>query len=116
MLVQPCGLTAVSIADYCSCNCCRCNYLARDAVEPTMTQEHQLEQWLAQERAQQARMEAGPGPGSVRPEQVAGLGGLDLMRRMVAGELPYPSIARTLDFLLLEANEGRELCQSTPGP
>jgi uncharacterized protein (TIGR00369 family) len=35
---------------------------------------------------------------------------------MLAGELPYAPIARTLDFMLLEADEGRALFQGTPGP
>ena len=51
-----------------------------------------------------------------RPEQVAGLSGLQLMQAMLAGQLPYPPIARTLDFLLLEAEDGRALFQGTPGP
>ncbi|MFL6694682.1 MAG: PaaI family thioesterase [Ramlibacter sp.] len=81
-----------------------------------MTQENQLEQWLAQEREQKARMDAGAGPGVVRPEQVAGLAGLDLMRKLLAGELPYPPISRTLDFVLLEVDDGRAMFQGTPGP
>ncbi|MGZ5179138.1 MAG: PaaI family thioesterase [Ramlibacter sp.] len=81
-----------------------------------MTQDNQLEQWLAQEREQDARFDGGAGPGVVRPDQVAGLGGLQLMRAMLAGELPYPPIAKTLDFLLLEVDDGRALFQGTPGP
>ena len=81
-----------------------------------MTQQNQLEHWLAQEREQQARLEAGIGAGVARPEQVAGLAGLDVMRRMLAGELPYPPIAKTLDFLVLEVDDGRALFQGTPGP
>lgn len=41
-----------------------------------MTQNDQLEQWLAQEREIAARLEAGVGPGVSRPDQVAGLNGL----------------------------------------
>lgn len=80
-----------------------------------MTQDNQLEQWLAHEREQDARLKAGAGPGVVRPEQVAGVGGLELMRRMLAGELPYPPIAKTLDFQLVEVDDGRALFQGTPG-
>jgi uncharacterized protein (TIGR00369 family) len=47
---------------------------------------------------------------------VTGLGGLDLLRTMLAGKLPAPPISRTLDFLLLEADDGRALFQGTPGP
>ena len=80
-----------------------------------MTQENQLERWLAQEREQNARFEAA-GPGVVRPEQVAGLSGLQLMQGMLAGDLPYPPIAKTLDFLLIEAGDGHAVFQGTPGP
>jgi len=75
-----------------------------------------LETWLAQEREQAARFEAGAGMGVARPEQVAGLSGLELMQAMLAGRLPYPPIAKTLDFLLLEADDGRAVFQGTPGP
>ena len=81
-----------------------------------MTQADHLEHWLAQEREQNARFDAGAGPGVVRPEQVAGLGGLQLMQAMLAGELPYPPIAKTLDFLLIEVDDGRAVFQGTPGP
>ncbi|GAC1542724.1 MAG: PaaI family thioesterase [Ramlibacter sp.] len=81
-----------------------------------MAQDNQLEQWLAQEREHRARTAAGPGPGVIRPEQVSALAGLDVLRRMLAGDLPYPSISQTLDFLLLEVDEGRALFQGTPGP
>ena len=82
----------------------------------TMTQDNQLEQWLAQEREQDARFDGGAGAGVVRPDQVASLGGLQLMRAMLAGELPYPPIAKTLDFMLIEVDDGRALFQGTPGP
>lgn len=81
-----------------------------------MTQDNQLERWLAQEREQNARYAAGPGPGVARPEQVAHLSGLQLMQAMLAGELPYAPIARTLDFLLVEIGDGLAVFQGTPGP
>ncbi len=81
-----------------------------------MTDLDRLQAWLDQEREQGARFEAGAGPGVATPAQVAGRSGLDLMRAMLAGELPYATIARTLDFLLLEVEEGRALFQGTPGP
>ena len=40
-------------------------------------------------------------------EQAAGLSGLELMRRMAAGEFPQPPIAETLGFRLVEAGPGR---------
>ncbi|MBC5765905.1 PaaI family thioesterase [Ramlibacter albus] len=81
-----------------------------------MTQMNQLEAWLAQEREVQARLDAGAGCGVSRPDQVAGKSGLELMQAMLRGELPYPPIAQTLNFQLLEADEGRALFQGTPSP
>lgn len=82
-----------------------------------MTQhKDELEAWLALEREVRARLDAGAGPGVVRPDQVAGRTGLEMMRAMLRGELPYPPIARTLDFQLLEVGDGRALFQGTPGP
>lgn len=76
----------------------------------------ELEAWLEDERRMRAAMAAGPGPGVARREQVAGLSGLQAMQAMVRGELPYPTIFRTLDFMLVEVHEGRAVFQGTPGP
>lgn len=75
-----------------------------------------LEAWLAQEREVTERLAAGAGCGVSRPEQVAGLSGLQIMQACLRGELPYPPIARTLDFQLLEVEAGRAVFQGTPGP
>jgi uncharacterized protein (TIGR00369 family) len=81
-----------------------------------MSEIKQLESWLAQEREVRARLEAGAGMGVARPEQVAGRTGLEVITAVLNGELPYPPIAQTLDFLLIEAGEGRAVFQGTPGP
>ncbi|GAC1604852.1 MAG: PaaI family thioesterase [Ramlibacter sp.] len=81
-----------------------------------MAQDNELEAWLAQEHAARARMDGGAGPGVVEPQQMAGRTGLEMMQAMLRGELPYPPIARTLDFLLMEVDDGRALFQGTPGP
>ena len=81
-----------------------------------MTKMDHLEAWLAQESEVKARLDAGAGAGVSTPQQVAGKSGLEQMHAMLRGELPYPPIAKTLDFLLLEADEGRALFQGTPGP
>jgi len=81
-----------------------------------MSKVDQLETWLAQEREVAQRMEAGVGCGVATPEQVAGRSGLEIMQAMLRGELPFAPIARTLDFQLLEVEEGRALFQGTPGP
>jgi uncharacterized protein (TIGR00369 family) len=74
-----------------------------------------LEAWLAQEREVTARIDAGVGCGVSRPEQIAGRSGLELLQAMLRGELPYASIARTLNFQLMEVGEGRAVFQGTPG-
>jgi len=81
-----------------------------------MTQMNPLEAWLAREREVKAQLDAGPGPGVVEPRQLAGMSGLEIMQAMLRGELPYPPIAKTLDFMLLEVDEGRAVFQGTPGP
>lgn len=75
-----------------------------------------LEAWIAQEQEVTARLNAGAGSGVSRPEQVAGKTGLEMMQAMLRGELPYPPIAKTLAFQLLEASEGRAVFQGSPGP
>ena len=45
---------------------------------------------------------------------VAGLSGLDVMRKMAAGELPQPPIADTLGFRLVEAERGRAVFECEP--
>ncbi|HEY9025933.1 MAG TPA: PaaI family thioesterase [Burkholderiaceae bacterium] len=59
-------------------------------------------------------MDAGAGAGVARPEQWAGRTGLQQLEGMLAGELPYPPIARTLDFGLVEVGAGRAVFQGTP--
>ena len=81
-----------------------------------MSKVDQLEAWLAQEREVKVRLDAGAGCGVARPEQAAGRSGLELLQAMLRGELPYPPIARTLDFQLLEVGEGRAVFQGAPGP
>lgn len=81
-----------------------------------MTTMNQLESWLAQEREVVARLDGGVGPGVASPAQIAGKTGLQVMQAMLRGEVPWPPIARTLDFQLMEVDEGRALFQGTPGP
>ena len=44
------------------------------------------------------------------------LSGLELLREMIAGRGPAPSISRTLGFRLVEVEKGRAVFQGTPGP
>ncbi len=73
------------------------------------------EAWDYQAAQVKARMLAGGGvAGVARPEQVVGLSGLQIMQKMLAGELPYPHIADTLDFCLVEVSAGRAVFQGAP--
>ncbi len=80
-----------------------------------MTSQNQLEQWIAQESEVRARLKTGPGPGVATPAQVTGKTGLEMMQAMLAGEIPTPPIAQTLDFLVMEIGPGRAVFQGTPG-
>lgn len=80
-----------------------------------MTSHDTLTQWLEQSAAVRARMTAGGSkPGVAQPAQVAGKTGLQIMQAMLAGELPYPHIADTLDFALVEVEPGKAVFQGTP--
>ena len=71
--------------------------------------------WAAQLAQVRAGMLAGGArAGVARPEQVAGLSGLQVMQKMLAGELPYPHIADTLDFSIVEVAVGRAVFQGAP--
>jgi uncharacterized protein (TIGR00369 family) len=74
-----------------------------------------LQQWIAEEETNLARMEAA-GPGVASPAQWVGKTGLEQMQAMIAGELPFAPIARTLDFTLLSVSPGVALFQGKPGP
>ena len=75
-----------------------------------------LAHWLAQEAKIKSALARGAGPGVAAPEQVAGLTGLQFLQAMLAGEVPFASIAQTLDFALIEVELGRAVFQGVPGP
>lgn len=75
-----------------------------------------LETWLAEERDIIAKLEAGPGPGVARPEQVSGKTGLEIMQAMLRGDIPYAAIAKTLDFTVISISPGVAIFQGTPLP
>jgi uncharacterized protein (TIGR00369 family) len=70
-----------------------------------------LAQWEAQEAERRARMHTA---GVARPEQVAGLTGMQVFEKMLAGELPFPPIGETMDFVLIEVEYGRAVFQGRP--
>jgi uncharacterized protein (TIGR00369 family) len=59
-------------------------------------------------------MSASPHYGETTPDSRAGLTGLELLRTMMAGGLPGPTIGRTLNFTLTEVEEGRCLFHGEP--
>ncbi|MFZ4121801.1 MAG: PaaI family thioesterase [Caulobacterales bacterium] len=52
--------------------------------------------------------------GTADPEQRASLTGLELMRTMLAGDLPGPTIGRTLNFVLVEVEKGHAKFEGHP--
>ena len=80
-----------------------------------ITSDSQLEQWLEDEHTVRTRLHAGAGPGVATRAQIAGKTGLEVMQGLLSGELPYASIAKTLDFLLIEVSPGQATFQGTPG-
>lgn len=70
--------------------------------------------WTAQAHEAQARLRQARGAGVAQREEVAHLTGLQALQAMLRGELPYPHIADTMDFWLVEVAEGRALFQGLP--
>lgn len=74
-----------------------------------------LDTWLAEEAQIRQRLNAGCGPGVASPEQIVGKTGLEMMQAMLRGDIPSPTIATTLDFVMVEVQLGRAVFQGTPG-
>ena len=80
-----------------------------------MTPQDTLIKWMEQGEAVRARVLAGGGkPGIIGLNKAAGKTGLEIMHAMLAGALPYPHIAETLDFALIEVALGKATFQGTP--
>ncbi len=76
-----------------------------------------LDDWLAEEAALLERQRAKgqpPAGGLGNAHELSQLGGLDQLRRMIAGDSPVPPIAHTMDFWLIDATEGRAVFQGAP--
>ena len=80
-----------------------------DAMNPEET----LARWRAEEAAVRARLQRAPGVAS--PAQVAGRSGLQIFQALLAGEIPPPPMAVTLDFTLLRIEPGFAVFQGQPG-
>ncbi|MBS0445934.1 MAG: PaaI family thioesterase [Proteobacteria bacterium] len=70
-----------------------------------------LAAWQAQEEQLRQTMRQ---PGVARPEQVAGKTGLQFFEAIFSGEIPYPPIGETLDFIPVEMSPGRAVFQGRP--
>lgn len=75
--------------------------------------EDTLARWQAEEAAVRARLQAVPGVST--PAQIAGRSGLQVFQALLAGEIPPPPMAVTLDFTLLRIEPGFALFQGQPG-
>lgn len=67
--------------------------------------------WEREEKEIRARLLA---PGIAAPEQVFGLGGMDMFKAIFAGELPPPPIGDTLDFVPIHMEPGIAIFQGRP--
>lgn len=74
-----------------------------------------LQTWIEQETAQRQRLSMGVGPGVNTREMIGERTGMQIMQAILAGELHYPPIADTLNFLLIEVSPGRAVFQGKPG-
>lgn len=70
-----------------------------------------LAQWEAREAERRELMTTAGVP---RPDQVAGLTGMQVFEKMFSGDLPYLPIGETLDFLPVEIELGRAVFQGRP--
>jgi uncharacterized protein (TIGR00369 family) len=83
--------------------------MSTDATNP----EEALARWRAEEAAVRARLQTAPGVASLA--QVAGRSGLQIFQALLAGEIPPPPMAVTLDFTLLRIEPGFAVFQGQPG-
>jgi uncharacterized protein (TIGR00369 family) len=70
-----------------------------------------LAQWEADEAQRRKTMFKS---GVSRPDQVAGLSGVQVFEKLLSGELPYPPINDTNDFILVECAPMRAVFQGRP--
>jgi uncharacterized protein (TIGR00369 family) len=74
-----------------------------------------MEQWRQQLEAVRARAaQNGAHAGVVPFAQAREMKGLDIMQALLEGRFPYPPIAETLDFSLVQVERGQAVFQGTP--
>jgi len=80
-----------------------------------MSSVNQLTEWEDQLAQARKRLQDGGGkPGVATREQLAGRSGRQFLEAMMSGELPYPHMAETLGFELVEVGDGRAVFQGVP--
>jgi uncharacterized protein (TIGR00369 family) len=77
-----------------------------------MNLEDTLARWQADEAAVRARLLTHPGVAT--PAQIVGRSGMEIFHALLAGEIPPPPMAVTLDFTLLRIEPGFALFQGQP--
>ena len=79
-----------------------------------MSADATLTAWTAEVQDVLQRLRSGRGPGLADQAALRGKSGLQVMQSMLAGDIPYPHIARTLDFTLVQVERGKAVFQGTP--
>jgi hypothetical protein len=79
-----------------------------------MSTELILEQWLAEESAVLLGLQNGCGPGVANPKEVMNFSGIEMMQRMLQGRIPYATMGQTLDFHLIQIEDGKAIFQGAP--
>jgi uncharacterized protein (TIGR00369 family) len=80
-----------------------------------MSNDSRVTDWEDQQAQARRRMHDGGGkPGVATREQLAGKSGRQFLEAMMSGELPYPHMAETLGFDLVEVGNGRAVFQGVP--
>ena len=75
------------------------------------TAEETLQAWLAREAEVRATLLP---PGVASMDEVRQRTGLELLQGLMSGRIPSVAMANALDFLLVEASEGRAVFQGIP--
>jgi uncharacterized protein (TIGR00369 family) len=73
------------------------------------------QEWLDEAAAIKSTMLAGGGTaGLATREMVSGLTGMQTLAAMLSGKVPFASIAKTLDYMLVAVSEGEAVFQGSP--
>lgn len=79
-----------------------------------MTEPHRHARWSEAAQLWEVAKSQGAQAGVLTPASVAHLTGLQALQQMMAGALPYPSVADAAGIFLVEVAAGRAVFQGTP--